>query len=72
MMFKNIKDEFIKNRNHQSVFVMQESVLNNPNEDHINEEKLIMDLIQKKKRELNQRKTTTKDDQSELNSMLSS
>lgn len=51
---------------------MQESVLNNPNEDHINEEKLIMDLIQKKKRELNQRKTVTKDDQSELNSMLSS
>jgi myb proto-oncogene protein len=24
MMFKNIKDEFIKNRNHQSVFVMDE------------------------------------------------
>lgn len=24
MMYKNIKDEFIKNRNHQSVFVMKE------------------------------------------------
>jgi hypothetical protein len=24
MMFKNIKDEHIKNRNHQSVFVMKE------------------------------------------------
>jgi hypothetical protein len=26
MMFKNIKDEFIKNRTHQSVFVMQKKV----------------------------------------------
>lgn len=26
MMYKNIKDSFIKNRNHSSVFAMQEKV----------------------------------------------
>ena len=31
MMFKNIKDEFIKNRTHQSVFVMQKKVDQDPN-----------------------------------------
>ena len=50
MMFKNIKDEYIKNRTHQSVFVMQEKVDqdNVQAEDQIDEEKLIRKLIEKK------------------------
>lgn len=60
MMYKNIKDHFIKNRNHQSVFVMQEKVDQDAQvvEDHIDEEKLIMQLIEKKKKELEERKNT--------------
>lgn len=41
MMYKNIKDEFIKNRNHQSVFVMQDKCDSIQIEDQIDEEKLI-------------------------------
>ena len=43
MMYKNIKDELIKNRNHQSVFVMEEKAAQNQpqGEDQIDEEKLI-------------------------------
>ena len=42
-MYKNIKDEFIKNRNHQSVFVMQQKCDQDANqiEESIDEEKLI-------------------------------
>ena len=59
MMYKNIKDEFIKNRNHQSVFVMQEKAAQNPNDggDQIDEERLIRQLIEKKRRELEEKKS---------------
>ena len=58
MMFKNIKDEFIKNRNHQSVFVMNEKCGQDSGkaEDQIDEEKLIKQLIEKKKRQLTEKK----------------
>jgi hypothetical protein len=50
MMFKNIKDQFIKNRNHSSIKVLdvQDPMLE---EDGIDEEKLILQLIEKKKKE---------------------
>ena len=52
MMFKNVKDEFIKNRTHQSVYVMKEKVeLDLDTNDQINEEQLISTLIAKKKAE---------------------
>ena len=52
MMFKNVKDEFIKNRTHQSVYVMKEKVeLDLDTNDQINEEQLISTLIAKKKSE---------------------
>lgn len=58
MMFKNIKDEFIKNKTHQSVFVMQEKVDQDQaqGDDQIDEEKLIKNLIEKKTKELEDRK----------------
>lgn len=58
MMYKNIKDEFIKNRNHQSVFAMQETCVQDASqvEDQLDEEKLIRQLIEKKKREREEKK----------------
>ena len=58
MMYKNIKDEFIKNRNHQSVFAMQETCVQDASqvEDQLDEEKLIRQLIEKKKREREERR----------------
>lgn len=61
MMYKNIKDEFIKNRNHQSVFVMQQKCDQDANqiEESIDEEKLIKQLIEKKMREREEKKEST-------------
>ena len=61
MMYKNIKDEFIKNRNHQSVFVMQQKCDQDANqiEESIDEEKLIKQLIQKKMREREEKKESS-------------
>ena len=41
MMYKNIKDEFIKNRNHDSVFVMKDKVGQEKADDQLDEEKLL-------------------------------
>ena len=57
MMFKNVKDQFIKNKTHQSIFVMQEKVnLDLDIQEQIDEEQLILDLISKKKVELEEKK----------------
>ena len=62
MMFKNVKDNFIKNKTHQSIFVMQEKVnLDLDIQEQINEEQLILDLIAKKKAELEEKRV--KDEQ---------
>ena len=54
MMYKSIKDDFIKNRNHQSVFVLDEKCndVSALEEDQIDEEELIKKLIEKKKKDL--------------------
>lgn len=51
MMFKNIKDQFIKFRNHESVLDMAKKLKDNPDvfEDQLDEEQLITELIAKKK-----------------------
>ena len=55
MMFKNVKDNFIRNKTHDSVFVMAEKCeLDLDYEEQFDQEKLIQDLINRKKRELSE------------------
>ena len=54
-MFKNVKDNFIRNKTHDSVFVMAEKCeLDLDYEEQFDQEKLIQDLINRKKRELSE------------------
>ena len=57
MMYKNIKDEFIKNRNHDSVFVMKDKVGQEKADDQLDEEKLLRQLIEKKKKQITEDET---------------
>ena len=59
MMFKTIKDEFIKHRNHKSVFVMEDKGKMDVTQidESIDEEMLIKQLIEKKKKQIEQQKS---------------
>lgn len=57
MMFKNVKDNFIRNKTHDSVFVMAEKCeLDLDYEEQFDQEKLIKDLIERKKKELEEQR----------------
>jgi hypothetical protein len=57
MMFKSIKDSFIKNRNHQSVYIMENNK-DGLTENQIDEEKLINQLIEKKQKEIAEKQSS--------------